>query len=460
MNKIKRFFTDKRLIYGSGSAAMTAGFIAVMVLVNIIVGVLSDKFTLKIDLTENRIYKLSNETVSIVKAVSSPVRIILFETDGGSNPRNKEILERYTALNKNLNLSIVDPVKNPVEANKYKSKAEGGITNGTIVVDNGTRFKVIPAEELNVYNQQIGALEYITTESKITSALLSLSKSADMKVAFSTDHGETPMSSLEAALLDDNIVSEKVTTLTEGFSENYDMYIIVSPKTDFTAEEIDSLDNYLKAGKNAQIYFGADTPKLPRLESYLYDMGISVGEDVIVETDSRRIVYNTPYCFVPVIKEHAATKPYTDNRLNVVTYLTRTVKPLWSERDLILLETLLESSDKSRSGADESVNGPFPLCVMATRSIDSGVKSRVLVMGSAEFLDETFSTANKDFILGSISWQIDDTSVLSILPKNVLGTPLELTLRDFQLWQLVLIVFVPITVLMFGLATWMRRRHL
>ena len=42
---------------------------------------------------------------------------------------------------------------------------------------------------------------------------------------------------------------EKVSTLTQGFPEEYDMFLVISPQMDFTAEEIEALDAYLKKAK-------------------------------------------------------------------------------------------------------------------------------------------------------------------------------------------------------------------
>ena len=67
---------------------------------------------------------------------------------------------------------------------------------------------------------------------------------------------------------------------------------------------------------------------------------------------------------------------------------------------------------------------------------------------------------NKDFILGSINWQIDDTEALNIRPKSLSSSKLEMTRQDIVIWAIASIVFIPVIVLVFGLITWLRRRHL
>ena len=46
----------------------------------------------------------------------------------------------------------------------------------------------------------------------------------------------------EQLIKDDNIAVEKVSTLTQGFPEEYDMFFVISPQMDFIAEEIEALD--------------------------------------------------------------------------------------------------------------------------------------------------------------------------------------------------------------------------
>lgn len=463
MDKIKRFFTDKRFIYGSGSVALVVGFIVVAVLVNIIVGTLSDKFTLKLDLTENKIFQLSDETVSIVKDINVPVDVILFVTTGYDDSRTREIIDRYISLSPNLRLRINDPVKDPMSVQKYNTLSQN-ISAGSIVFDNGTNFKVVHASEMYGYNPYTQQNDQFQAETKLTSAIISLSKRADMKAAFTQGHGEVTVNQAEQILKDDNIAVEKVTTVNEGFSDEYDMFIIVSPKMDFSADEIESLDMFLKNGKSVQIYLDVETPELPRLESYLYDMGIIAERNIVLERDSQKILHNTPYSFMPTVNEHPITRAIINNNLYVVSYASRVINTLWEERNNVKLEPLLQSSGRSvadtADGTQQEKRGPFNLAVVASRYSDGANQGKILVMGSSLFLNEQLLLTNKDFFIGSVNWQIDDTEAVNIRPKSLSSSTLELTKQDFNIWLTVLVIFIPILVLVLGFATWLRRRHL
>ncbi|MCK9478016.1 MAG: Gldg family protein [Firmicutes bacterium] len=462
MKKLKRFFTDKKFIYGSGSAVTLAGFIAIAILVNVIVGVLSDKFTLKADLTESKIYELTEQTIEIVKNINEKTDLVLIEVSGNEDMLKHELLMRYVNLNSNLSLKIYDPVKDPSKVQRYQTLGSS-ISPGTIVVDNGENFKVISSSELYSYNPMSGANDQFNAENKITTAITSLSKRADIKVAFTEGHGEKSSTAMQQLLKEDNIEFETVSTLSEGFSESFDAFVIISPKADFTADEIEAVDSYLKKGKSIQVYLDFNAPPLPRLESYLSDLGISIGGNIIFEGDTKRIAYNTPLCFVPIVKSHPITTAIVNNNLNLLVYQAMEVSPIWEEKNYVKVETLLTSSDKSMANdrQGQSARGPFSVAVIATRyNNDNKNEGKIFVAGTSEILNDEFTMMNKDFILGSVNWQIDETEPMNIRPKSLSPARLDMRQQDIKLWSLVFAIFLPIIVLAAGLITWLRRRHL
>jgi len=462
MKKIKKFFTDKKFIYGSGSAVTLAGFIVVAVLVNIIVGALSDKFTLKIDLTENKIYDLTEQTVSVIKNITEKTDIVLFETVNNADPIKHELLQRYVNLNSNLSLKVYDPVSDPTKVQKYQSLGQS-IGTGSIVIDNGTSYKVLTSSDFYSYNPVSQANDLFTAENKITSAIISLSKRGNIKIALTEGHGEKSSYQLQQLLTEDNIEVSKVSTLNEGFSGDYDMFIVISPQTDFTAEEIDLLDAYLKSGKSIQIYFDYNIPSLPKLELYLSDLGIAVKNNLIFEGDSKRIAFNTSLCFVPTVKSHPITTAIVSNNLNLLVYQTREISPLWDEKNYVKVNTLLESSAKSAAtdSSGQSAKGPFSLAVIAVRYDDNNNNAgRVFVAGTAALLNEELMPMNKDFILGCTNWQIENIEPADIRPKSLSSSKLDMKQQDVIIWAVVYAIFIPIIVLALGLITWLRRRHL
>ena len=60
-DKKERKFNSKKFKHGAMATAFTCVFIAVVVLVNVVATILFDRFPITIDLTENKIYSVSED---------------------------------------------------------------------------------------------------------------------------------------------------------------------------------------------------------------------------------------------------------------------------------------------------------------------------------------------------------------------------------------------------------------
>ena len=60
--KGKKVFGSRRLRYGSVATALSAGFLVVIILINVIASVVMEKYPLKIDLTKDDVYGITQES--------------------------------------------------------------------------------------------------------------------------------------------------------------------------------------------------------------------------------------------------------------------------------------------------------------------------------------------------------------------------------------------------------------
>lgn len=81
IRKKPSFFQSVKFKHGSTATAFTAGFIAVMVLLNVVVGILGDRFpSLNLDVTKSGSNTLSSDTVSMIDKVKIPINITICAT--------------------------------------------------------------------------------------------------------------------------------------------------------------------------------------------------------------------------------------------------------------------------------------------------------------------------------------------------------------------------------------------
>ncbi|MFQ3619534.1 MAG: Gldg family protein, partial [Spirochaetales bacterium] len=99
----------KRVRYGGYAALLTLALILGLMLLNLIV----QQFSPQIDLTKNKLFSLSEQTLQVLEKIDTPVTIYGLWEPGKESRQIKEVLDKYVAKNKNIRLEVVDPDKNP-----------------------------------------------------------------------------------------------------------------------------------------------------------------------------------------------------------------------------------------------------------------------------------------------------------------------------------------------------------
>ena len=220
MKKIN--FKDKHLRFGGYSTLITVILVAVLLVVN----VLFSSLDIKLDLTENKFYSLSEKTTSIIQKSTDPVTIYVLEETGSETKDFEEILRKYEKPS-GSKISIVykDPVLYPGFAQQYMDKTDAQeqstLPTGSIIVENSVtgKYKVISKYELynigytSSYQPQI---QSYAIEEKVTSAIDYVTSEIEYKVFVTSGHGEFSVpSSLTTQLETENFVLEDINLLTQ-----------------------------------------------------------------------------------------------------------------------------------------------------------------------------------------------------------------------------------------------------
>ena len=161
----------KLLKKGSYSLLLTVVVIAIAVFVNLLAGELPSSAT-KIDVSENKLYTIGDETKSVVSALNEDVTLYLVAEDGSEDSTLDELLTRYRDLSSHIKYEKKDPVRNPSFTSQYTSEE---VASNSVIVVGEKRSKVIPYSDLyeSSVNYQTYSME--TTgfdgEGQITSAI-------------------------------------------------------------------------------------------------------------------------------------------------------------------------------------------------------------------------------------------------------------------------------------------------
>lgn len=315
----ERVSDHRRLRFGSVATAITVAVVAAVVLLNVIVSVLNDRYPLSLDLTNDKMLTMSEESRAFAQSISDEVEIVVFYSEEqfsspstGNTEYDNMCLQFYRALQEYRSLSdgkvsysFVDLTNDPVAAAKYSAYE---VQTGNILFLSGERSSVASLDDLFTYDQMTyyyyGQLVLQTSEVEQTLALnIYKTTATDIKtVTILTGHGENSglISVLKEALGDYGYtVTEKNITSDEEFDENSTAVIIAAPTSDYTAEELKTLRDWVENGgqRGRQVTYvpsvGASCPNLT--EYFLDDFGVEITNDLVVGTTADRVWNNSQY---------------------------------------------------------------------------------------------------------------------------------------------------------------------
>ena len=470
--QMRRLRDSKQVRYGGYALLTSLGMVAVMVLVNLVV----DQFQLEADLTQNRLFSLSDQTFQVLDNLDSDVTVYQIGTTGRENPLIDSVLERYAKRSSHIKLATLDPERNPGLATKYEE--EGQVRPGGLVVDAGDRFRMISQFDIFNVNMQTRQATSLSLEQELTAALLYVTTGDLPKVYLLEGHGEQSMFQLGISglsvrdlLENDNYAVDTLDLVSrDTVPDDADVLLVVAPAQDLTAAESGRLESWMRDG--GRVVFAlqaARRSELPNLAELLAGFGVRVVNGIIVE-EAGRHTPDSQVFLVPEMTSHEIVAPMRSDRLFTVIPAAGPIEELETKRRTLTVESFLNTSAGSFLRTDFDIqsveqqegepNGPFAVGVAITdNDLDGYVKSRVVVYSSAMFLSQPYQ-ANYDMLLNSLSWARSREESISIRAKSLRTFPLRITRLAALIIAGVAVLIIPLGVLGAGLAVWLRRRHL
>lgn len=444
--------------------------LVIVVLVNMFMSVFTKKVPVKIDLTSNKRYELTEESYEYLKTYTTDTvfYVIASETDQDTNTR--AILDRYEAANSHIRIENVDPDRNPSFGREYVNEGETLNSNSVVVVA-GDRSRVIENSEF--YETQNGQITGLNVESKITSALKYVSSETEMSVYFTSGHGELDFAGAKEALASENYVTADISLMTDEIPEEASALIIPRPTSDFSTPEIAKVDAYLNSGGAVQVYLSGECPTLNNLYSYLSNNGITVNDNEIVEGGAN-ILSSTSgsYMFITnYVKNDVTSDIISKKRITAYVPFSKSLDSLFESSGEYSVSEYLASSDNSytstnfesptRDTADHT--GSSSIALM---SENSGTGSKLYVSGTTMLLSKTVTEVN-DAGLANFEYFTALTNSMTgageafVVPVKSVGANLLVmsTVAKGMLFIIFVIVF-PAAFLAAGLAVFFRRRNM
>ncbi len=469
---------NKNKKYKINSKVVTLGVIAIVVLINLFVSLLVDKFPIKLDMTSEKIFELSEQTKDMLAEYDVPVEIFYvagssYETSYRDVGNVAEVLEKYAQYCSDIKYTSIDATKNPTFGTEYVEKGET-INVGSVILDAGERYKVYSYADF--YNQDHSVMK---VEQVMNSALKFLASKEVYTACYIKGHGESQQEGLRKKLTDENYSLSDVNLATEEIPADAKLLIISTPKVDYTTAEIAKLDAFFANAGKAIVTFDYKSSGLTNLYEYLNSWGIAVNDDIAVETSQSHMIgmYGQLLALAGEYTDNDITKNLMSIGRPVANQpYSKSLEMLFESNNGITTTPIITTSDKAFSTTDfenlENVSGNTGKIVLSAVAVKEGstpAESAAIFVSGNDALwfaseDEVagqLGFANYDYAMNILSYLQGSYEDFSITPKYLTFGD-RLTINQVQAFVMggIFALILPLIILIYGIIVWFRRRHL
>lgn len=484
-NKFIETIKKKWLIDGTKTLILVAIIIAIFVCINI--GMQKLELT-PIDFSQEKLYTLTQESKDKVKNIDKDVHI--YFVGSTDDDANLDIAKQYKKANERIVAEAVDINNRPDLAQKY------GIESGTqgIIVECGEKSKVLTSSDLVTYDTTTYETINIAEE-KLTSSILSVTSNKVPKVYFLEGYSEFSldknMNYLKTFLSNEVNEVKTLDVLSTGkIPDDCDTLVITTPSKDFDDIATNAIIDYINSGRNILWMNSAITSKkdIPNVSKVLEIYGVNPFEvGIIRETDTSKMVTNSPDLIIPEIESSTVTKDLYNTtgvilvnatKININEDKLEELKVKKTELALASKDSYFRTNFNNQQDAisSEDEKGTFIVGAELEKTIkekneetnESAVTSKLIIYGENYFVSDYQLSQNsqygaiqlaynKDLVLNSIAYLVDRPE--DITARKNTGTVTYTATEEQDTIIRIIIFAVPFIIIIVGIVIWQIRRR-
>ena len=462
---------------------------------------LSVLFPMRLDMTAERRYSLSEPTVKMLKALDKPVHVTFFH-----DPMMRETVELYQLIARQsdkITLELYDPMLNPAQA-----RLRGVQFAGTAIMESeGRRLQVSGDKENDIAN---GILR-VSMGVQQTLCFLDGHREPDPFSLETHDHIEGApghshglgaqyvlhqqhgMAKARIALETMNYKVEKISLVrSESAAElpHCALLVVAGPKLALLAPEVSAIDGYLAAGGNA--FFLLDPFVRTGLEPVLREYGIVADDDIVIDEASHfwadpsspavtdynyhQITRDLPLTFFPGARSLSPT-PQRIPGVNVIP-LANSSKESWGQHNPTRVEfkegrdtrgptTLMAVAIRRPAPAEDPLyrSAPAGNAAAGGETKDrprntATARSRIAVVGDSDFATNSFFQimGNGNLFLNTVNYLASRENLIGIEPRTYELPRVNLTNRQMRATFFLSVILIPALLAVVGIAVWWKQR--
>lgn len=449
----------------------------------------------RLDLTRNKRYALSELTETTLRQLEQPVEFIA-AVNQPTDLRQEivDLLAEYAARTKQVSYREVDVERDPGQASMIREQY--GLTSALgneVLVVFGEEVRRVPIGAMVnrpmriVDNRRVRGPVQFVGEAEITAALLQMQRDSPGRVVFLAGRGErnpNDTSPEGASFVADElrrngwVVAEHVTApgSMAQFPEDTAAVVVSSPQRRLADEDITALNTFLDQGGGvlALVEPGVDSGLEPLIEPW----NARLGDNIVVDLQSHVASADPTSLSVRLFRsDHPIGKGM--GSLSAVMPNTRRVAVTHTNLNPHVTSTnFMHTSDKGwaityQPGTRLSLDprrdrrGPISLGLAAERYQPSSTPGelpktgRMVVIGGVSWLTNRYvdMAGNLDLFLNSVDWLAGRQELISVRPKVTNLRRMNLTRAQAKSIFWISVLGMPGGVLISGVAVVLKRRR-
>ena len=474
--KEKMPLNKKYLRNGSYSTLLIVIFVAIVVVINMIVGKLPSKYT-QIDISDQQLYSIGDETKKVLNNLDKDVTIYQIAQSGSEDETISNLLQKYADESKHVKVELKDPVVSPKFVSEYTSDQ---VSSNSLIVVCGDRNKVVNYNDMYESTMDYNTYSYQTTgfdgEGQITSAIAYVT-TENLPVLYTLEgHGEKELdSTIKEDIEKANMEVKTLNLISEGsVPDDAACLLIDSPSSDISDDEKTALLDYLENGGKAMVFSDYTESTLSNFAAVLENYGVKAADGIVFEGDNQHYGMQMPYYLLPTVNSTDASSETASSGYYIIMPYAQGIQKLDDVRDTVTVEDILTTSDSAYSKTnlqsetlekeDGDVEGPFALGVIIKEDVGDGKKTQIIYYSSSYIMDsqmnQLVSGGNEKLVTESLNSMVstEETTTVSIPSKSLEVSYLTISDYDASFWKICTIGLIPGIFLVAGFVIWFKRR--
>ncbi len=455
--------------------------ILLMVVVLASVNYLSIRYNKTYDLTEEKINSLSEQTLGVLKKIDEEMRILVFYHEEAAQRKEqlRQVLDFYKENSSKLNVRFYNTLTENLMTQKYVNPLPDKVREKLFA------FVEYKGKTVRVDNP-------LSSEEKITSAMIKATREESKTIYFLTNHGEPGLdleesngvSGLKKALEDSGFQAKPLDLISNTkVPEDAAVIAIVGPTVAMLEPEMKLLRGYARSG--GRLLVAADPGQRHNIAQLTKTLGVEFKNNYILSPTSRLMgrsmasaigaIYSqdseitnkfqamitvfdlaSEVIFAPDAPKGLKSKDLVKSAGNSFSALNlEEIQP--AEQRPYVIGVSVEGSLIKKENENEKENENKN----SQAEVSTDAEYAAVVFGDSDFLTNQglINGLNRDLALNSLTWLAQEADLVTIRPKQLKNTQLMMTTSTEKM-VVIAGVSMPLLLLCIAGFLWFRRRSL